>query len=114
MEEIGEGGWLGHWRGSNRVQVGDNGRGVGVDGGSDDQSGESGAGVELEEGDLEVLALEKVEGLDLDIDTELSTVREKCQNTLVSPLVDKKRCLHSELGNSSPDGVGEGVESWLL
>lgn len=73
MDEIGEGGWLGHWGRGDRVQIGDDGFGVGVDARISGQSGESSLGVDLEEARLEVRAIQEVDGLELDVDIELST-----------------------------------------
>ena len=73
MDEIGEGGWLGHWGRGDRVQIGDDGLGVGVDPRISGQSGESSLGVDLEEARLEVRAIQEVDGLELDVDIELST-----------------------------------------
>jgi len=92
MDEVGEGGWLGHWRRGDRVQIGDNGFSVGVDARTGGQSGESALRVDLEEARLKVRAIHEVDGLELDIDIELS---------------------NGDLGNGSPDGMTESVESWL-
>ena len=72
MEESGEVGRLGHWGTGDRVQVGDDGLGIGVDVRASGQSGEGGTGVELEEGGFEVLAVQKVDLFDIDGDFELS------------------------------------------
>jgi len=79
MDKISEGGWLGHWGRSDRVQVGDDGFGVSVDARTNGQSGESGVGVELEERGLEVIAIQEVDGLELNVNTELSTERERSE-----------------------------------
>ena len=68
---------LSHGGRGNRVQVGDDGFGVGIDVRASGQSGESGFGVEFEEGWLEVLAVQKVYGLKLDIDAEFRTGGER-------------------------------------
>jgi len=73
MEEIGEGSWLGHWGRGDRVQVGDDGFGVGIDGRTNGQSGESALGVELEEAGLKVRPVHEVDALGLDVDIEFST-----------------------------------------
>jgi len=73
MDEIGEGGWFGHWGRGDRIQIGDNGFGVGVDVRTNGQSGESALRVDLEEARLEVRAIQEVNGLELDVDIELST-----------------------------------------
>jgi len=72
MENSREVGWLGHMGRGDRVQVGDDGFGIGVDVRASGQSRESGIGVELEEGGLEVLAIQKVDGFGLNVDAELS------------------------------------------
>ena len=68
---------LSHGGRGNRVQVGDDGFGVGIDVRASGQSGESGFWVEFEEGWLEVLAVQKVYDLKLDIDAELRTGGER-------------------------------------
>jgi len=73
MDEIGEGGWLGHWGRGSRIQIGDDGFGVGVDVRTSGQSGESSLRVDLEEARLEVRAIQEVDNLELDVDIELST-----------------------------------------
>ena len=73
MEEIGEGGWLGHWGRGDRVQVGDDRFGVRIDGRTSGQSRESGLGVELEEAGLKVCPVHEVDALGLDVDIEFST-----------------------------------------
>ena len=73
MNEISEGGWLGHWGRGDRVQIGDDGFGVGVDARTNSQSRESALGVELKEAWLKIRAIYEVDGLELDVDTELST-----------------------------------------
>ena len=75
MEDDGEVGRLGHMGRGDRVQVGDDGLSVGVDARAIGQSGKSGIGVELEEGGLEVLAVQKVNLLGVNVDTELSAGR---------------------------------------
>ena len=75
MEESGEVGRLGHMGRGDRIQVGDNGLSIGVGGRPIGQSRESGIGVELEEGGLEVLAIQEVDLLGLNVDTELSAGR---------------------------------------
>jgi len=67
-----------------RVQVRDDGLGIGVGGRTIGQSGESGIGVELEEGGLEVLAIQKVDLLGLNVDAELSA--ERYQDAPIVPL----------------------------
>jgi len=76
VEESGEVGRLRHVFGGDRVQVGDNGLGIGVGGRSIGQSGESGIGVELEEGGLEVLAIQKVDLFGLNVDAELGAEKD--------------------------------------
>ena len=56
--------------------MGDNGSGIGIGGRTIGQSRESGIGVELEEGGLEVLAIQKVDLFGLNIDAELSAERD--------------------------------------
>ena len=73
MDDIGQGGRLGHWGWGNRVQIGDDGFGVGVDVRTSGQSGESALRIDLEEVRLKVRAVQEVNGLDLDVDIELST-----------------------------------------
>jgi len=92
VNESSELGRLGNRGRGDRIQVGNDGRGVSVDVGTSGQSGESGFGVELEEGGLEVFAVHEADGLELNIDAELS---------------------NGNLGNGSPDGVGESVDGWL-
>jgi hypothetical protein len=75
MNEGGEVGCLGHRGGGDRVQVGNNRFGIGIDIGASGQGGESAIGVELEEGGLEVLAVDEADGLNFDIDGELLTER---------------------------------------
>ena len=111
MEKIGEGSGPGHWGRGSRVQVGDNGLGIGVYGRADGQSGKSGSGVELEEGGLEVRAVQEVDGLELDIDTELSTEGERSEYAGDAPIWGRNA--HGDLGNSGPDRVSESVDNWL-
>ena len=111
MDESDEVGGFGHFGRGDRVQVGDDGLGVGVDVGASGQSGESGAGVELEEGGLEVLAVHEDDGLDLNVDRELSA---KGDIRYTGDTHCLGGCLHGDFGNGTPDGVGESVESWLL
>ena len=73
MDEIGEGGRLGYWGRGDRVQIGYDGFCVGVNARTSGQSGESALRVELEEAGLKVRAIHEVDGLELDVDTELST-----------------------------------------
>lgn len=73
MKEIGEPGWLRHWGGGDRVQIGDDRFGVGVDARANGQSGESGSGVELEEAGLKVPAVQEIDSLDFNVDAELGT-----------------------------------------
>jgi len=110
MDEIGESSWLGHWGRGDRVQIGDDRFGVGVDARTNGQSGESGAGVELEERGLEVLAIQEVDRLELNVNTELSAER-YIRIRRVYPQMG--RYSHGNLSNGSPDGVVESVYSWL-
>ena len=73
MDEIRERGRPGHWGRGDRVQIGDDGCGVGVNAGASGQSGKCGFRVDLEEAGLEVRAVQEVDGLELNVDTELST-----------------------------------------
>lgn len=75
MDESSEVGRLGNLGGGNGVQVRDDGLGVGVNARPNSQSRESGVGVELKEGRLEVLAVHEVDLLGLNVDAELGTER---------------------------------------
>lgn len=112
MEDSSELGRLGNRGSGDRVQVGDDGRGVSVNAGADGQSRESGLGVELEEGGLEVLAVQEDDGLELDVDTELSAERGILEYAVYTPI--REGYSHGDLGNGGPDGVGESVDGWLL
>jgi len=92
MEEGGEIGWLWHVGRCDRIQVGDDGCSIGVDVRASGQSREGTFGVELEEGGLEVRAIQEIDLLGLNVDAKLSDC---------------------DLGDGSPDGVAENVESWL-
>lgn len=111
MEKIGEVGGFCHWGSGGRVQVGDDGLGIGVYGRPSGQSRKSGIGIEFEEGGFEVLAVQEVDGLKVNVDTELSTEKARSEYARYAPVW--VRYAHGDLGNSGPDGVGESVDNWL-
>jgi len=76
VDESGEVGRLWHMGRGDRVQVGDDGLGIGVGARAGGQSGKSGIGVELEERGLKVGALQEVDLFGLDVDAELSAGRD--------------------------------------
>jgi hypothetical protein len=86
MDEISEGGCLSHWGRGDRVQIRNDGFGVSVGVRASNQSWESGAEVELEEAGLEVPAIQEVNDLELDIDTEFSTEETMSEHARCIPI----------------------------